>query len=209
MLILSSIFWFVLAFVIAALEVEAEGKYGWAERMPTWYRTRGLVGRTYGVLMGGKPLTGYHTFTFFFPLLLLHCPFVSGVSWSLSAELMVLSLYFAWTVLWDYLWFVLNPNYTWRGFRKDRVWWHAQSPWLFGVMPLDYLIGWGLAVALAFAASLAPGATQSLFTDRMIMLGLFLVGTALTIALSPLYHAWHAYMRRRDDREETPIFHRD
>ena len=37
---------FFWAFGLAGIEIEIEGGYGWAERLPTWFRKRGAVGRT-------------------------------------------------------------------------------------------------------------------------------------------------------------------
>jgi len=67
-LFLTSLFWFFLAAVFAAIEIEIEGKHGWAEKTSTWFRTQGVPAKLYGLLMGGKPLTGYHMFMFFLPL---------------------------------------------------------------------------------------------------------------------------------------------
>ena len=58
-------FW---ALCLAGIEIEIEGGYGWAERLPTWFLRRGRVGRVYGVFMGRRPLTGYHVFAFAIPL---------------------------------------------------------------------------------------------------------------------------------------------
>ena len=63
---------------LAGIEIEIEGGYGWAERLPTWFLRRGRVGRVYGVFMGHRPLTGYHVFAFTIPLLVLHLPYVMG-----------------------------------------------------------------------------------------------------------------------------------
>lgn len=38
--IITAAFWFIVAAVTACIEIEAEGKFGWAEKMPTWYRNR-------------------------------------------------------------------------------------------------------------------------------------------------------------------------
>ena len=38
----------LLAFVMAAVEVEIEGPYGWAEKLPTPYRVSGPVARSFG-----------------------------------------------------------------------------------------------------------------------------------------------------------------
>ena len=121
-MISSILFWFLFAFLLAALEVEAEGRFGWAQKMPTWYRTRGPSGRFYGLMMGGKPLTGYHLFMFFLPLVAVHTGFFQGVRWSVASELIALARYFALAVLWDYLWFILNPHYGFSRFRQENVW---------------------------------------------------------------------------------------
>jgi len=206
-LIGSILFWFLFAFLLAAVEVEAEGKYGWAEKMPTWYRTRGLAGRLYGLVMGGKPLTGYHLFMFFLPLVAVHAGFFLGVRWSLSGELVVLARYFALAVLWDGLWFVLNPAYGIARFRRERVWWHAKSHWVFGRFPIDYLVGWAISLGLALAANKlgAPGAFQE---QALLLAGLLLL-TFVVIAFAPHYHWWHANMRSRDDRQDAGITHND
>ncbi len=80
--------------------------------------------------MGHRPLTGYHVFAFTIPLLIVHIPFVFGLDWSLSAELSQLAIYFALAVIWDYMWFVMNPAYTVANFRRENVWWF-QVPWIW------------------------------------------------------------------------------
>ena len=139
-------FW---ALGLAGIEIEIEGGYGWAERLPTWWLRRGLVGRIYGVAMGHRPLTGYHVFAFTIPLLILHLPFVSGVDWTLAGELATIGTYFLLAVVWDYLWFVLNPAYTVARFKRGNVWWF-EVPWI-GRFPLDYYFGIGLSITLAGA----------------------------------------------------------
>ena len=203
----TALFWFLVAIVFAAIEIEIEGKHGWAEKTSTWFRTQGIAARLYGLVMGGKPLTGYHLFMFFLPLLMFHAHFVMGVPWSPKAELMVFALYFVWMPTWDFLWFVLNPYYGVKKFKKETVWWHAKSHWLFNITPLDYFFGWGLSVVLAgVAAWFVPDA--SLLFNHLYLMVWFFVFTVLTIPLgAPLYKRWHAKMRRRDDRETSGIFH--
>jgi hypothetical protein len=75
-LIASILFWSVFATVIACVEIEIEGRYGWAEKLPTWYRTTGFCARVFGFVAGGKPLTGYHAFMFFVPVMIFHAPSV-------------------------------------------------------------------------------------------------------------------------------------
>ena len=46
----------------------------------------------------------------------------------------------------DFLWFVFNPAYGIRRFRREDIWWHAQSWWWF--MPRDYWLTLPMGVLL-------------------------------------------------------------
>ncbi len=193
--------------IFAAVEIEVEGKHGWAEKTSTWFRTQGFAAKLYGFLMGGKPLTGYHLFMFFLPLLAFHSHFVMGVTWSPARELLVFAMYFAWLPTWDFLWFALNPYYGVKKFKKENVWWHARSHWLFNITPLDYLFGWGVSLLFAFGAFLTAG-TKEIFLGHIQFLVWFLVFTLAAIfCIAPLYKRWHTNMRKSDDREASGIFH--
>jgi hypothetical protein len=195
-------FW---AFGLAGIEIEIEGGYGWAERLPTWYRKRARPYRIFGAFMGHRPLTGYHVFAFTIPLLLLHLPFVAGVDWTLEEELLAIATYFVLAVVWDYLWFVLNPAYTIHRFGRGRVWWF-EVPWIWR-FPLDYYVSIGVSIALAGAAALVEGDAEPLRRHLLMLAGLaVLVG--LTILVAPLYHRWYRHMRRAgaDDRAVTATY---
>ncbi|MEK7653518.1 MAG: hypothetical protein AAB358_03495 [Patescibacteria group bacterium] len=196
----SGLFWFILAVIFAAIEIESEGIYGWAEKMPTWYRTTGFWGKLYGLAMSKKPLTGYHSFMFFLPVMIFHAPFFSGVAWSISAELSTMALYLLWCPMWDFLWFVLNPEYGLKNFKKDKVWWHAKSPWVLGI-PLDYINAVVISIVLAGLAE------KKIPYGHLYLVGFFLACTTVTIFLAPIYHNWYRWMRRKDDRSEAGIHH--
>lgn len=193
------------AFGLAGIEIEIEGGRGWAERLPTWYLKRGRIGRVYGLFMGGRPLTGYHVFAFTIPLVILHLPFGFGLDWSASAELGQLAIFFALAVVWDYLWFVNNPAYTVKRFRRGNVWWF-EVPWIWR-FPLDYYTGIALSIALAAAATLVEGDGGPLRSHLWLLAGLALL-TALAVLASPLYHRWYRHTRRAgaDDREITDTY---
>jgi hypothetical protein len=195
-------FW---ALGLAGIEIEIEGGYGWAERLPTWFRRRGLVGRVYGVLMGHKPLTGYHVYAFTVPMLILHLPYVTGVDWTFAGELRTIATYFALAVVWDYLWFVLNPAYTVRRFRRGNVWWF-EVPWIWR-FPLDYYVGVGLSVALAAGAAWAAGDAEPLWRHLWMLAGLAVL-TGLAVLAAPLYHRYYRRMRiaGADDRGVTHMY---
>jgi hypothetical protein len=196
---------FFWCFGLAGIEIEIEGGVGWAERLPTWYFRRGRLGRVYGLVMGRRPLTGYHVYAFTIPLLLLHLPYVMGVEWTLAGELRTIATYFVLAVVWDYLWFVLNPAYTVRRFHRGNVWWF-EVPWIWR-FPLDYYLGVGVSIALAALAAVAAGDSGPLLS-HLWMLGGLAVLTALTVLLAPLYHSWYRHMRRAgaDDRATTPTY---
>jgi hypothetical protein len=196
---------FVWAFGLAGIEIEIEGGYGWAERLPTWFLKRGLTGRVYGVVMGHRPLTGYHVYAFTIPVVILNLPFVMGVDWTLAGELRVFATYFALAVVWDYLWFVLNPAYTVRRFHRGNVWWF-EVPWIWR-FPLDYYSGVLLSVVLAALAAWSAGDWDPLWRHLWMLLGLAVL-TGLTVLAAPLYHRWYRHMRRAgaDDRGVTRTY---
>jgi hypothetical protein len=189
---LSGCFYFILAIVLAAAEVEIEGKYGWAANLPTWHRTKGPAAKIYGLLMNKKPLTGYHAFMFFLPLLIFHLPFFnfSPAHWSIKAELSTLAIYFMFVTVWDFLWFVLNPFFGAENFKRENVWWHSQSPWLLK-LPLDYWMGLAISLALSFLAGNLP---------YQVCLWFCLIGgTVAAIIFSPQYHNWYWRMRQKNN----------
>ncbi len=204
-LLLKAGFFFIFCLVLAGIEVEAEGKNGWAEKMPTWYRTRGLAAKLYMKILGGRPLTGYHSFMFVFPCIIFHSQFFFGLQWNLSREFMSLAMYFVCMCLWDFLWFLLNPHYKWEKFRPQNIWWHSKSPWIFG-LPLDYYVSWGISILFAVLAGWA-GRDFNVLYDHLLLLGLLVIFTIITIIISPQYHHWYWAMREEDDRPLAGIFH--
>ena len=99
----------VFALVMALVEIEIEGPYGWAEKLPTPYRVSGPVARLFSLVLAGKPLTGYNLLMFAATLLAFHLGFAFGAPWTAARELELLAAWVAWSALWDFLWFLLNP----------------------------------------------------------------------------------------------------
>jgi hypothetical protein len=196
---------FLWAFGLAGIEIEIEGGVGWAERLPTWYLKRGLTGRIYGIVMGQRPLTGYHVYAFTIPMLILHLPYVMGVDWSVAAELRTIATYFVLAVIWDYMWFVLNPAYTVRRFRRGNVWWF-EVPWIWR-FPLDYYLGVGFSMVLVAVGCLVDGSWELMRRHLWFLAGLAIL-VAAVVVLAPLYHRWYRHMRRAgaDDRAGTPTY---
>jgi hypothetical protein len=145
-------YFFLIAFVLAHLEIQIEGPHGWAEKLPTWRWDGRRVRRWVG-----KPVTGYHLCLVTCILLFIHVPQFYGGSWGREADL--LAMFFLLTVTWDFLWFACNRHFGVGRFRKGQIWWFPG--WTLGV-PRPYLLG----IALSLCAALAPALWTGAWLDR-------------------------------------------
>jgi len=175
------IYFWLIGFFLAIIEIQIEGEYGWAEKLPTWRAKPGSkLDKIFKKLMTNKEMTGYHMALNIFLLLFLHWPFIWGSEWSIWAEFQILSIFFMFVVIWDFLWFVLNPKLSLRKFGPDRVWWHKK--WL-GKFPVDYYTGILLSLVLLVPAGIKFGG--DVWYNIPILLVVNLVLTALTIIFYP------------------------
>jgi|SRR5262249_7991250 len=179
-------YFFLIALVLAHLEIQIEGAHGWAAELPTRRWDGPSIRRWLG-----KPITGYHLCLMTFILLLLHLPQLYGGYWEREADL--LSLFFLLTVTWDVLWFVCNRHFGMARFRKGEVWWHPA--WALGV-PRPYLT----AIAASLAVALAPALWTGAWADRAQGWGLvfteLLMLTTLSVAITQV-----RWRRRRAVRQ--------
>ncbi|MEA1958471.1 MAG: hypothetical protein U9N44_02195 [Chloroflexota bacterium] len=120
----------VLAVVFALFEIQIEGKDGWATKLPCWRKRDGLIVK----LSGGRPITGYHIVMVTFVILIFHFPFLFA-EWTLATEFLILGLLFETFLLEDFFWFVFNPYFGLKKFKKGEIWWHTQ--W-WGPLPSLY-----------------------------------------------------------------------
>lgn len=158
------IYFFVLAVLLAILEIQIEGADGWAANLPTWRPSHEYrMVRVWRKLTGNKELTGYHLFLIIFLLVMVHLPFVWGGYWSWTSELELLGFFMVFVVTWDFLWFVLNPGFSLTDFNAKQVWWHKK--WL-GKLPLDYYLGWIGSIVLFMPLILI----DPIFLPRLLML---------------------------------------
>ena len=125
-----------MAFILALWEIQIEGKDGWAAKTPGWRIEKGWLVR----ITGGRPITGYHFYMIIFMIALVHLP-LFFVSWSWRLECLLIGFYLGMVLMEDFLWFVLNPYYGIKSFRKGKIWWH--KTW-WGPVPSLY---WILAVS--------------------------------------------------------------
>jgi hypothetical protein len=195
-----------MALVLALVEIEVEGPYGWAEKLPTPYRVSGPLARLFGAVLGGKPLTGYNLLMFASTLLAFHLPFAFGAPWTAARELALLAAWVSWSALWDFLWFLLNPAYGWRRFRRGNVWWHRRWLWR---LPLDYWVAAVVSLALALAAQLVQGAEAGLppVATQALLIAAFAVWALLGGLASSLYARLyrHTHAAAFDERDRVPI----
>lgn len=179
-LIINVLFLYLFCLVLASMESQIEGSLGWAEGLPTWRPKESTwYVRLYGKLMGGKKLTGYHLMVFSLVFLFLHYPFFAGKTWNLSLELTILSLFFIVIVVWDFLWFVINPKYDFLDFWAKKVWWHKK--W-FLHLPRDYWYSLIISAVFYMQFSLSFSALREWF----FILFLFLVPTLITMLFADL-----------------------
>lgn len=136
-IILIIIYVFFAALILAALEIQIEGKDGWAAKLPTFRLKK---------KMGAKPITGYHLFIILFTLLIFHFP-LFFTDWSLRKESLLFGAYILMWTLEDFFWFILNPHYGLSKFHKNNkdIWWHQS--WFAG-LPTFYWFLFPLAVIL-------------------------------------------------------------
>ncbi|KKQ77166.1 MAG: hypothetical protein US98_C0011G0005 [Parcubacteria group bacterium GW2011_GWC1_38_6] len=120
-----------LAVILALWEIQIEGKNGWAEKLPCWRIEKGWIVR----VMGGRPFTGYHLSLNLFMMAVIHFP-VLFVSWDWRLESLLLGSLIGIMVVEDFLWFIFNPHYGLKKFKKGEIWWHKN--W-WGPVP-DFLL---------------------------------------------------------------------
>ena len=173
----TNIYIFLLAMVLAILEIQVEGPDGWAQNLPTWRPKGKGFKKLYQKIMSNREPTGYHITMFTFVLLILHLPYVFGLDLTILNWVRTVSLFFIFVVLWDFLWFVLNPYHPLKRFSKEHIWWHKK--W-FAALPADYY----MSILLSFLV-LLPVAwyynSCTLLTWWWFNIILFLVETIIVI----------------------------
>jgi len=200
---IKEIFLFILALLLALIEIEIEGKNGWAEKIPTWYRKKGKFMKIWNLFNNQRPMTGYHLFMMLFLALFFHLEFFLGLNWSMSKELEILSIFIILVCAWDFLWFVFNPYYGIKNYKKEKVWWFAKSRWDFGI-PNDYIYSFLISFLLCLLNYFLFGFDIFNFVNIVVIFAVLIV---ICIILAPFYHSWYKNIRKRDDRKIAGIFH--
>ncbi len=179
---LKAVYFYLIGFFLAILEIQIEGQAGWAKNLPTWRPSAAkLWVRFLKTVSGQQEVTGYHLFLNIFLLLFLHWPFVWFGTWNIYAELEMLALFVLFTVVWDFLWFVLNPKFSLRSFNRINVTWHKR--W-WGRVPTHYLVGVAVTAVLFLPEIINVNSSQGSL-KILILLAVNMCLTILTVILYP------------------------
>jgi hypothetical protein len=137
------VFMLFMAIILALWEIQIEGKDGWAANLPSWRLDRGWISK----LTGGRPVTGYHVYMTIFLIAIVHLP-LFFVHWSWRLESLLLGFYLGMVLTEDFFWFVFNPHYGIRNFRKGKIWWH--KGW-WGPVPSFYWVLLAMIIVLIYS----------------------------------------------------------
>ncbi len=124
---------FVLGWLLAQLEIQVEGAYGWAEKLPTWRFSPPWFLK----ITNGKPLTGYHFYLISFLFFVFHFP-LCFVPFSKAVEAKIIASYWLMGDTWDFQWFVWNPAWGIKRFLNEKIAWFPIK--LIG-FPIEYYLG--------------------------------------------------------------------
>ncbi len=201
-IIITGVFLFLLALLFAFLEIEIEGKNGWAKKLPTWYQKSGSPRIFYKSF--SKPLTGYHFIGLLFMILFFHSAFFFGLPWTLANEVKILVSFFIVILSEDFLWFVFNPYFGLKKFKKNKVWWHEKQRWFFKRIPSTYVSGFLEISIFAFIFSIILNQKEIMINYIISILTVFVL-TVISTPFVPMYRQWYMKMREND---ESKLFNR-
>ena len=117
--------------------------------------------------------------------MIFHLPFFFGLEWSLTAELLTVAKMLLFTVFWDYLWFLFNPEFGPSNFKRENIPWHDEK-WEFGYFPVSYLYLILLSIGVAgLAEMIGPG--NLIIIEYSIIVSVFLTLTAVSMSVGKKY----------------------
>lgn len=166
---------FVIAFATlwAWMEVEIEGKDGWAVKLPT---SCAFLGWTW-----------YHISMNVIVLLVLYRALRYHWFPALHVKLCIFALYvIAWFVIEDLMWFILNRNYGIQKYNKQDVPWHANKPWFAGTFVYNWVVLFIWIIAVYIEQNTFQ--TTHLLKELCIGSGFLLIAIACS-ALSSSYYS--------------------
>jgi hypothetical protein len=121
------------------LEIEGRTKHGWARCLPTK-----RVSNKFIRFILGKELTMYHAYMLTMFGIIFHSLFLF-IPWTLAKESKTIGFLLIYFVMEDLWWFLLNPCYGLKNFKKGAISWHKR---FWGGLPVSYWCGIILGLAL-------------------------------------------------------------
>ncbi len=151
----------IYAILFSLLEIEAEGKHGWAKKLPT---PPALF-----------TLTTYHV--------IMNIMVIFTLVYSLYPNNIYTMIFYivAWFLIEDTMWFMLNPHYTIHEYKRENIWWLNSQNWYMG-MPLQNYIGLGIMMIAAFLNK-----SKDLFYGGLTMA----IAIGIILYLAPYYHQYY------------------
>ena len=165
------------AAVYAAIEIEMEGKHGWAANLPTAKKVLG-------------DFTLYHLYMMLFVAITIGAIFIprmacSATPWQASIRFLFYLL--LWFLVEDFLWFVLNPYFTLKRYSKDNISWHKR--WIGKRVPIHNALG-----VIGLVALTAIEGTWSLVIGLLLSVGF----TVCVVFGAPAYHKFYEVLHKRE-----------
>lgn len=165
-----SVFIIVFAFVFALIEIEIEGKDGWAKHLPTPHLTK-----------NNKSLTIYHVYIFLFVFLSFNMVFFAQsqlINW--RNTLYILSMTLMFFFLEDMYWFLSNPFHS---ILKQNSW-HTYV----GPVPLLYIV----LPTLAFIIAALAKYTKTFLWSLLV----FIIGSVIMIGVGIGYKHYYRWTHK-------------
>ena len=167
-----SIFIFFKALLYALIEIEIEGKNGWARKLPT-----PNLGKT------KNSLTLYHLYMGIFIFFMFTLVFIGNPNkLTFKNASFLFSVLLVWFLIEDFMWFTMNPYFTNK--KVSKVSWHES---VFCI-PKMYILLFIPSVTIAYFTN-----NFSSYLNLVIIVSIL---TLISVALSKYYHKFYKYMHK-------------
>lgn len=163
------------ASVFSWLEVEMEGKHGWAVNLPTscafggwtWYH----IAMNVLVLLTVAGVTR-----------LYHSKFQNFWGKYIATALVYVFRVAVWFCVEDIMWFVINKHYGIHRYTKKDIFWHADKTWLFGTLLLNWIV-FIAAIIIGFIEKLATNKT-TVFKETSAVVVFLIISCIISLRLT-------------------------
>lgn len=162
----NGIFVFIVSIIYSLIEIEMEGKHGWCKNLPT---AKKVV----------SSFTLYHLLMMSLILILFYQQFHKKDIWLITFYIT------AFFFIEDFLWFILNPFFTYDKYKKENIPWHKQ--WIGG-QPIENYICYFITLVTYFKTKFKSEQMTSIMNISILIF--------LTMSLAPLYHKFYFRIRK-------------